>query len=381
MNSAARNVASQSAAGNDATATEFAAADVTEKTLAQRLRMPLLIAGPLLVLLVAGYLYIVGGRYESTDDARIRAAQVNISSNVAGRVTQLAVHDNQLVHRGDLLFKLDDAPLAIAVAQAQAQLGNALLQVEGLKATYRQRQADLTAARDTLNYRRSEFERQQRLLAKGISSQAQFDAAVHARETAEQQYSSAQQQLAAALSSLGGNADIAPEKHPSVMAAQAQLDQARLDLSYTTVTAPQDGVVTKVEALQVGSYINAAQPVFALVSTDNVWVEANFKEVQLAHMHPGQSAEVTIDALAGRTFKATLASLSPGTGSEFSALPAENATGNWVKVVQRIPVRLQLQDAEINSQLQSGLSAVVTVDTEFHRGLFGSQATSTSEHR
>jgi len=341
-----------------------------ERSLGQRLRMPLLIAGPLLVVLIAGYIYVVGGRYESTNDARIRAAQVNISANVAGRVTELAVHDNQQVHRGDLLFKLDDAPLAIAVAQAEAQLGNARLQVQGLKAAYKQREADLSGARDTLSYRRSEFERQQRLLAKGISSQAQFDAAVHAKENAEQQYAAVQQQLAAALSALGGNADIAPEKHPAVMAAQAQLDQARLDLSYATVTAPQDGIVTKVEALQVGSYINAAQPVFALVSTSNVWVEANFKEVQLAHMRPGQTAEVTIDALSGRKFKATVASLSPGTGSEFSALPAENATGNWVKVVQRVPVRLQLQDAQVG-QLQSGLSAVVTVDTEYHRGVFG----------
>jgi len=341
-----------------------------ERSLGQRLRMPLLIAGPLLVVLIAGYIYVVGGRYESTNDARIRAAQVNISANVAGRVTELTVHDNQQVHRGDMLFKLDDAPLAIAVAQAEAQLGNARLQVQGLKAAYKQREADLSGARDTLSYRRSEFERQQRLLAKGISSQAQFDAAVHAKENAEQQYAAVQQQLAAALSALGGNADIAPEKHPAVMAAQAQLDQARLDLSYATVTAPQDGIVTKVEALQVGSYINAAQPVFALVSTSNVWVEANFKEVQLAHMRPGQTAEVTIDALSGRKFKATVASLSPGTGSEFSALPAENATGNWVKVVQRVPVRLQLQDAQVG-QLQSGLSAVVTVDTEYHRGVFG----------
>jgi membrane fusion protein, multidrug efflux system len=385
MNSAVQNQARTPVTHNSAASTDqaadFVAVEVEGKSLAQRLRLPLMIAGPLLVLLVSAYLYIVGGRYESTDDARIRAAQVNISSNVAGRVTQLAVHDNQLVHRGDLLFKLDDAPLGIAVAQAEAQLGNARLQVQSLKATYRQRQADLMAARDTLNYRRSEFERQQRLLSKGISSQAQFDAAVHAKESAEQQYSSVEQQLAAALSSLGGSADVVPEKHPAMMAAQAQLDQARLDLSYTTVTAPQDGIVTKVEALQVGSYINAAQPVFALVSTNNVWVEANFKEVQLAHMRPGQTAEVTIDALAGRTFKATVASVSPGTGSEFSALPAENATGNWVKVVQRIPVRLQLVDAQITSQLQSGLSAVVTVDTEFHRGLFGADTQGDIGHK
>ena len=351
---------------DDRTATAY-----TAPPLGQRLRLPLMIAGPLLVLLIAGYFYLFGGRYESTDDARVRAALVNISSNVAGRVTELAVHENQLVRRGDLLFKLDDAPLRIAVAEAQADLGNARLQVQGLKATYKQREADLAAARDTLNYRRSEFDRQKQLLSKGISSQSQFDAAVHARDGADQLYSSAQQQLAAALAALNGNPDLQPDQHPSVMAAQAQLDHARLNLSYTSVTAPQDGIVTKVEALQVGSYINASQSVFALMSSSNVWVEANFKEVQLAHMHPGQAATVEIDAVPGRKFPAKVVSLSPGTGSEFSVLPAENATGNWVKVVQRVPVRLQLEDAQMARELQSGLSAVVTVDTQHHRHLFG----------
>lgn len=347
----------------------------TPRPLGQRLRLPLMIAGPVIVLLGLAYVYFFGSRYETTDDARMRAAQVNISSNVAGRVVELAVHENQTVRRGDLLFKLDDAPYRIAVAEAEAQLGNARLQVEGLRATYRQRAADLAAARDTLAYRRSEYERQQRLLAKGIASQAQFDAAAHAREGAEQQFSSAQQQLAAALAALSGKPDIAPDQHPAVMAAQAQLDHARLNLSYATVAAPQDGIVTKVESLQVGSYINASQPVFTLVSNSNVWVEANFKEVQLTHMRPGQTATVKIDALPGREFEAKVVSVSPGTGSEFSVLPAENATGNWVKVVQRVPVRLQLQDAQITRELQSGLSVVVTVDTEFHRHPFGSGST------
>lgn len=332
------------------------------RPLGQRLRLPLMIAGPVVLLLVCTYLYFFGGRYESTDDARVRAARVDVSANIAGRVIEVAVRGNQAVHRGDLLFKLDDAPQRIAVAEAEADLGNARLQVQSLKATYRQREADLTSARETLLYRRSEQERQERLRAKGIASQAQYDAALHARENAEQSHSSAQQQLAAALAELDGNPNIAPEKHPSVMAAQAKLDRARLGLSYTIVTAPQDGIVAKMDGLQVGNYINASQPVFTLV-TNNVWVEANFKEVQLAHMRPGQSATVEIDALPGREFKANVVSLSPGTGSEFSALPAENATGNWVKIVQRVPVRLKLEDGHVAGELQSGLSAVVTVDT------------------
>lgn len=345
----------------------------------ERLRLPLLIAGPLLLAIVAGYFYLFGGRYESTDDAYVRAAQASISSNVSGRVVEVAVHDNQHVRQGDLLFRLDAAPYTIAVAEAQAQLGKARLEVEQLRATYRQRKADLAAAQDTLKYRTSEAQRQQHLLDKGIASQAQFDAAVHAKQNAQQQFNSAQQQIQAALAALGGNPDIPLEQHPYVLAAQAQLDHARLNLSYTTVVAPQDGVVTRVDELQVGDYIPAAKPVFALVSNRDVWVEANFKEVQLAHMRPGQSAEIAVDALSGRKLHATVASVSPGTGNEFSVLPAENATGNWVKVVQRVPVRLELDDPAI--RLQSGLSAQVTVDTQYQRHLFGHAAATTTASR
>lgn len=342
-----------------------------QRSRSERLRLPLMIAGPIVLLLVGGYFYLFGGRYVSTDDAYVRAAQANVSSNVPGRVVQVLVHDNQQVRKGEVLFKLDDAAFRIAVAEAEAQLGKARLQIEGLKATYRQRQADLAAARDTLKYRQSEYERQQRLLSKGIASQAQFDAAAHAKESAEQLYSSAQQQIAAALAGLDGNPNIPMEKHPLVMEAQAQLDRAQLNLSYTTIAAPEDGVVTKVEELQVGNYINASQPVFALVSTNDVWIEANFKEVQLTHMRAGQTATVEIDAFPGRKFTARVTSESPGTGTEFSALPAENATGNWVKVVQRVPVRLEIEGLQANEGLQSGLSATVKVDTQFQRHWFG----------
>lgn len=343
----------------------------TPRSLADRLRLPLMIAGPFIVLAAGAYFYLVAGRYQTTDDAYVRAAQVTISSNVAGRVVEVGVHDNQRVEPGAVLFKLDDAPFRIAVSEAEAQLGKARLEVQALKATYRQRQADMAAARETLAYRNSEFARQQRLLSKGIASQAQFDAAQHAKQSAQQQYSSAQQQIAAALAALDGDPDIPLENHPQVMAAQAQLDHAQLNLSYATITAPAQGVVAKVEQLQVGSYINAAQPVFSLISTSDVWIEANFKEVQLAHMQPGQSASVTIDALPGREFTAKVASLSPGTGSEFSLLPAENATGNWVKVVQRVPVRLEIDNLRSGRSLQSGLSAQVKVDTEFRHRLSG----------
>ncbi len=343
----------------------------------ERLRLPLMVGVPLLAVAAAAYYYLTTGRYVSTDDAYVRAAQVSISSNVSGRVSEVDVRDNQRVRRGETLFRLDPRPFRIAVEAARAHLAAARLQVEALKATYRQRLADLRSAQSELTYQQREYERQMRLLSSGITSQAQADRALLARNQAEQNVAAVRQQITSALASLGGNADIPVDQHPTVEQAQAELDRALLNLSYTTIPAPIDGVVTRVEQIQAGDYINAATPAFALVSTRDVWIEANFKEVQLAHMRAGQSAEVRIDAYPDKTFQATVASVSPGTGAQFSLLPPENATGNWVKVVQRLPVRLQL-GGDV-PDLRSGLSASVTVDTQYQRHLFG-PAVEASEH-
>ncbi|MDR3416547.1 MAG: HlyD family secretion protein [Nevskia sp.] len=345
-----------------------------ELGLGERLRLPLMILGVAVVAIGALWFWLAGGRYMSTDDAYIRAAQSSISSNVAGRVTEILVRDNQHVRRGDLLFRLDPRPFEIAVAEAQAKLGLARLQIIAGKSTYRQQLAAQRSAQDALAYQQKEYQRQQRLLASGIASQAQFDQAQHARDAARQQLASSQQQLASVLAMLGGNPDLDPDRHPAVQQAQAELDRAELNLSYTSIHAADDGIVAQVEQLQVGDYINAANPVFALISSRDVWLEANFKEDQLAHMRPGQSATVRIDRYPGRTLKAHVASLSPGTGAQFSALPPENATGNWVKVVQRLPVRLELDGADADLPLQAGLSATVEVDTGHRRRLFGGSA-------
>ena len=337
----------------------------------QRLRFPLMVFGPALVVVVAAYFYLTGGRFESTDDAYVRTALVAISANVAGRVQELAVRDNQVVHKGDLLFRLDDAPFRIAVEEQIAQLAAALLQVESLKANYRQRRSELLSAQDTLAFQKREYERQQRLLISGIASQSQVDRALHALDEARSQVAGAQQQVSAVVASLSGNPDIEPDRHPLLQQAQALLDRAKLNLSYTIVTAPSDGIVTRVEQLQVGSYINASSPVFALVSTHDIWIEANFKEDQLTHMRDGQIASVKIDSYPGKIFEGRVASVSPGTGSQFSELPPENATGNWVKVVQRLPVRIELDHLDPSFPLHDGLSANVSVDTHYQRRFFG----------
>lgn len=343
-----------------------------------RLRWTLMLGGLVLAgAAVLGY-YLLSGRYQSTDDSSVMAAQTTISTNIAGRVVELDVRDNQRVQRGQVLFRLDDRPWRIAVEEAQAKLAAAQLQIRAAKASYRHELDEITAARDTVAYEQREFARQQRLLQSGISSRAQFDQAQHALELAQTQLGSAQQQANTYLALLGGNPNLPADQHPLVLEAQAALDRSELQFSYTTIHAPSDGVVTKVEQLQVGDYVNAAEPVFSLMSTRDVWVEANFKEDQLTYMHAGQSAEVSIDAYPGRRFKAQVVSLSPGTGAQFSLLPPENATGNWVKVVQRVPVRLRLLAADqgtlpLDARL-SGLSADVTVDTGHRRHLFGHES-------
>jgi membrane fusion protein (multidrug efflux system) len=329
------------------------------------LRLLLMIVLPLVVVLAGGWWYLTSGRYVSTDDAYVQSDMVMISADVGGRVTDVAVHDNQKVSRGELLFKLDERPYRIAVERAKAQLAGARLQVEGLRATYRQKLSDLKAVQDTMAYQQREFDRQQQLAASHVVSQAALDQARNALDNARQQVSSTQQQIANVLASLGGDPNIETDQHPLVQQMQAQLDQAQLDLSHTAILAPTDGMVTKVDKLPVGNYLNAATPAFALIATDRVWIEANYKETDLTHMRDGQEATVSVDAYPDDKFRARVGSISPGTGSEFSVLPPQNATGNWVKVVQRLPVRVTIENPDREKPLRAGMSVTVDVDTGY----------------
>jgi membrane fusion protein, multidrug efflux system len=341
------------------------------RSLRQRLRLPLMIAGPVVVLLAAAYWYLTGGRYVSTDDAYVQAARVAISTDISGRVVEIDVHDNDRVKAGQVLFRLDPRPFQIAVEEAKAQLATVRYQIHAMKATYHQKRADARATEATVDYQQHEFDRQQRLVTSGTASQQQFEQARQAYETGRQQLASKEQDVAVALANIGGDPYIPLDQHPMVQHAQAALDRTELNLSYTVIKAPENGIVTKVEQLQVGDYVTASTPLFSLMSTDRVWVEANFKETELTHMRPDQAATVEVDTYPDVVFPAKVESLSPGTGLTFSLLPPENATGNWVKVVQRLPVRVSLDRSEPDAPLHAGLSATVEVDTGYNRPLLG----------
>ena len=327
----------------------------------QRWRWWLIAGGPLAVLAIVAYFVITGGHYEVTDNAYVQIAKVPVAPSIAGRVTDIYVRENQVVKRGQVLFRLDARDFQANAQAAQASMANAAQQVNALRASYQQQQASVQAARETLAYTTAEATRQKNLFAAGVVSQQQLDQAVHAAQQARQDLAEAQQQAAQVLANLGGDPNLTPARAPAVMQAQAQLERAKLDVSYTTVVAPSDGVVTRVEQLPVGSYLNASQTAFWLLS-GRPWIEANFKEDQLGHMKVGQPVSIKVDAYPDADISGHVASFSPGTGQTFSALPAQNATGNWVKVVQRLPVRIDFDRPPPGMAGRAGLSAKVKVD-------------------
>lgn len=305
---------------------------------------------------------LTGGRFQETENAYVQAARVPISTSVTGRIVEMRVSENQTVRAGQVLFRLDRANPEADVAQYEAALASARARVLTLRAEYAAQQANLRASGENVAFAQSQLRRARQLGAEGIAARQDVDAAEHALEQAQAGRAAAQQSAGAALANLGGDANIEVEAHPAVREAAARLERARLALSYTEVIAPQDGVVTRVDQVQVGTFVNAGQTLFWLIAGEP-WVEANFKENQIRDMRVGQRASIRIDTFGGRDLEARVASFSPGTGAVFSPLPAQNATGNWVKVVQRVPVRLTLVDPPPDLVLRAGLSAHARVDT------------------
>ncbi|QND65385.1 HlyD family secretion protein [Mesorhizobium loti] len=332
-------------------------------------RLLLMVALPAALAVGGGYVWVTGGRYQETENANLQQAKVSIASDTAGRIVKVDILDNQLVKQGDELFAIDPEPYRIALAQADAAVAGARLNVEQLRAAYGQSMAQQKSDASQVVFAQSQFDRAADLAQKGINAKSSLDEAKNDLDKAKQQLAVAEQGIISAKAALGGNPDIETDKHPTVMAALAARDKAAYDLAQTTVKAPADGVVSQASSFKVGQYVGSGTPLFSLVETGDTWIEANFKETQLTHMTTGQKAEIMVDTYPGRTFEATVKAIGAGTGAEFSLLPAQNATGNWVKVTQRIPVRLELTDADAKMALRTGMSATVTVDTGVARGL------------
>lgn len=331
-------------------------------------RYSLMAALPLALVVAGGWYWVSGGRWMSTENAYVQQNKVLVAPEVEGRIAEVLVSQNQTVKPGDILFRIDDAAYRIALEKADGAVALARLQVEELRTRLKDAELKADTARNTLAFQEVQFGRQEKLRQTGNTTEALYDSARHDLDLARQAVAEAEQGVTDALVALGGDVNIETDKHPSVLGALAAQDSARLDLKHSVVRAPTTGTVSQVGNLQVGQYIGSGSPAMAIIDTTSTWVEANFKETDLGHMRPGQPAELTPDAYPDVTIKGHVESLGGGTGAIFSLLPAQNATGNWVKVVQRVPVRIAL-DEPTSLPLRAGLSVGVDVDTGFVRPL------------
>jgi len=311
---------------------------------------------------VAGVVLLSDGGTVSTDNAYVKADIAAVSPEIDGRVARVLVDDNQAVARGDVLFEIDRRPFRIALEEAEAELAAARQRIESIRAVYLQSELEVTLAEERARFLGLSYERQKRLKTKGFAAQKAFDEAEHDLAMARQGVIVAKQQNIAALADLGGDPEIRAEAHPLYRAALAKRDRAALDLERATVRSPVAGRAANV-TLGSGEYVEAGDPVMAVVGSDRIWVEANLKEVKLTNIGVGQRAEIRVDAFPDRAWPAVVESISGATGAEFSILPPQNATGNWVKVVQRVPVRLTFQPASDLHKLRAGMSVRVSIDT------------------
>ncbi len=335
----------------------------------RRLRLGLFVLLPIL-LIAGGYWYITGGQVMSTDDAYAEADKVGISTDVSGIVKDIEVTENQHVEAGQVLYRLDDAPFRFAFGRATARVGGVKDALNALKANYREMQAQIQQAQHDIGYYATELHRQQNLLNAHVASQSTFDMARRNLQNAQGKLASLTQQLAAIAANLNGDPDGPVEQNPRYVDAVAQRDEAARQLAHTIVRAPFAGIATNVPAIALGKHLAASTTAFYLVATDHVWVDANPKETELTYVHPGQPVTVTADTYPGTQWNGTVASISPAASQEFSLLPAQNTSGNWVKVVQRIPMRVRVDTSNSDlPPLRAGMSVEVDVDTGHARGL------------
>jgi membrane fusion protein (multidrug efflux system) len=333
-----------------------------------------LIGVPALVLIGALFFWLQGGRYASTENAFVKADIAQIASEVAGRIVDVRVRDHAAVVEGDVLVRLDPEPYRLALAKAEAEIDSARASVEQLKVSLRETRADARETENRLAYLEVQAKRQRELSGRGVSSAARVEQADSEEQQARDRLAMLQQRIARVEAALGGNPEQPTDRYAAVREKMALRDRAALDLSHADIKAPRAGTVLNFR-LQLGEQVKAQTPLFSLVADRRPWIEANFKETDLTYVTVGQKATVVLDMHPDITWEAEVESISPATGAEFAILPPQNASGNWVKVVQRLPVKLRLTERPGEPPLRAGMTAYVSIDTKRTRSLakiFGS---------
>jgi membrane fusion protein, multidrug efflux system len=332
-------------------------------------RIVLLFVIPALVAVAGLWLYLSGGRYITTDNAYVGTQKVLITPDISGKISNILVHEGQHVNVGDVLFEIDSVPYKIAVARAEARLAGAEANFQNLRATMDSLDKQTDLARQLLVLRQADLQRKNDLLTTRSGSKADVDASLIAVASARTQLELLQQQYGVTLAQLRGRTDLPVQEFPAYMEAKAALDQAQRDLASTVLKAPIAGIATQVTSIQMGRHLSEGTPVFSVVSDADPWIDANPKETDITFLRVGQPVTITIDTYPDQVWKGEVAAISPGTGAEFAILPPQNASGNWVKVVQRVPVRVTFAAGQSTDPLRAGMSAIVKIDTGRQRSL------------
>jgi membrane fusion protein (multidrug efflux system) len=341
----------------------------------RNVRAVLMLGGILVVAVVSAVVWLRGGRYVSADDAYVRAAKLMVTTDVSGIVASVDVKEGQVVKAGEVLFRLDPAQFEIAVVNARAQLAQVAMTIEAMKQDYRRMLSDIDAQQSQVELDQANFDRQEQLAKTNVVSKANYDLARFTLAADRNKLQSFRQQAQVQLARLDGNPELPVGEHPQYRQVKAQVDEAQRQLDHATVRAPFDGVVTQVDSLQRGTYLVSQTAALTntgaigLVSTERMWIEAHVKETDLTHVKPGDPVDISVDTYSGRTRTGRIDSISPASGSEFSILPAQNASGNWVKVVQRITVRIRVERKPGDPVLRAGMSVIVDIDTGHRRSL------------
>ncbi len=328
---------------------------------------------PALVILATFFVWLSSGRYVSTDNAYVKGDRAQIATELSGIIVEVPVQENQRVSRGQLLFRLDDQPYRLALTKIEAEIETTRSEIRGLRAQWRTKREEIKAASSQLNYAQAEFDRQSDLAEKKIASTQKLEESRMGLEVARQRLAAAQEDLQRIEASLAGDPKIHPDDHPRVKQMLAAREEALLQLRRTIIDSPLDGIVSKRPV--PGSYATAGVPVMVVVADTDLWIEANFKETELTLVRPGQKAVIKVDTYPDSECTGDVSSIAQATGAEFAVLPPQNASGNWVKVVQRIPVRISVHCREGDPPLRVGMSTTVEIDTGHSRSI-GSLLTS-----